>query len=135
MTMTDPVADMLTRIRNANLINRDSVKIPLSRLKQGIADALKREGFIKDYSVHKDDEEKKKDTLTVYLSYGPEGEKVIREIKRVSKPGMRVYRPADELKRVLNGFGAEIYTTNLGVLSDRECRSKHVGGEVLLMVR
>lgn len=134
MTMTDPIADMLTRIRNAILINRKSVDIPLSRLKKGIADALKREGFIESYSVV-EDEETKKGTLTVTLKYGPDGEKVISEIKRISKPGRRVYKAAGEIKKVLNGFGAGIYTTNLGVLSDRECRDKHVGGEVLLEVR
>lgn len=134
MTMTDPIADMLTRMRNAILIERRTVDIPLSRLKQGVADALKREGFIEDFSVT-GDEERKKGTLTVTLKYGPDGEKVITEIKRISKPGKRVYRGAKEIKKVLNGFGAEIYTTNLGVLSDRECRDKQVGGEVLLMVR
>lgn len=134
MTMTDPIADMLTRMRNAILIERRTVDIPLSRLKQGVADALKREGFIEDFSVA-EDEERKKGTLTVTLKYGADGEKVITEIKRISKPGKRVYRGAKEIKKVLNGFGAEIYTTNLGVLSDRECRDKQVGGEVLLMVR
>ena len=134
MTMTDPIADMLTRIRNAIQIERKTVDIPLSRLKAGIADALKREGFIRDFTVSAD-EENKKGTITVRLKYGPDKERVISEIKRVSKPGKRIYRAAKEIKKVLNGFGAEIYTTNLGVLSDRECRDKHVGGEVLLMVR
>lgn len=132
--MTDPIGDMLTRIRNANHLNQISVAIPLSRLKQGVADALKREGFIADYNVEKD-EAKQRGTLTVRLKYGPDGEKVINEIKRISKPSRRVYRSSKEVKKVLNGFGAEIYTTNQGVLSDRECREKQVGGEVLLMVK
>lgn len=134
MTMTDPIADMLTRIRNANNIDRTSVDIPYSRLKEGIAEALKREGFIEDFTVRLE-EDQKKGWLIVRLKYGPEGEKVITEIKRVSKPGRRLYRAADEVKKVLNGYGAEIYTTNLGILSDKECRSKNIGGEVLLLVR
>ena len=134
MTMTDPIADMLTRIRNANIISRTLVEMPISRMKTGIAEALKREGFIEDFSVAMD-EDGKKGTLSVQLKFGLEGEKVITEIKRVSKPGKRVYRSANEVVKVLNGFGAEIYTTNRGVLSDRECRSKKVGGEVLLFIR
>lgn len=134
MTMTDPIADMLTRIRNANRIGRDRVDIPVSRMKEGIAAALQREGFIADFSVAVDEVDKK-GTLTVRLKFGPDGEKVITEIKRVSKPSRRIYRSADQVKKVLNGFGSEIYTTNLGILSDRECRSKKVGGEVLLFVR
>ena len=108
--------------------------IPYSRLKAGVADALKREGFIEGFST-RFEEDGTKGWITVVLKYGPDGEKIITEIKRVSKPGRRIYRPADQIKKVLNGFGAEIYTTNQGVLSDRECRSKHVGGEVLLLVR
>jgi small subunit ribosomal protein S8 len=134
MTMTDPIADMLTRIRNANIISKTLVEMPISRMKTGIAEALKREGFIEDFSVTMD-EDGKRGTLSVQLKFGLEGEKVITEIKRVSKPGKRVYRSAKEVVKVLNGFGAEIYTTNKGVLSDRECRSKKVGGEVLLFVR
>jgi small subunit ribosomal protein S8 len=133
MTMTDPIGDMLTRIRNANGLARGSVEIPLSRMKEGVADALKREGFIKDYKVDRI-EEGKKGTLTVFLKYGPDGEKVINTIKRVSKPSRRIYRSSKEIAKVLNGFGAEIYTTNQGILSDRECRHKKVGGEVLLMI-
>ena len=133
MTMTDPIGDMLTRIRNANGLARGSVQIPLSRMKEGIADALKREGFMKDYKVEKT-EDGRKGTLTVFLKYGPDGEKVINTIKRISKPSRRIYRNSGEIVKVLNGFGAEIYTTNKGVLSDRECRQSKVGGEVLLMV-
>lgn len=134
MTMTDPIGDMLTRIRNANSLGRKCVDIPLSRIKEGIAEALKREGFIEGFSKTMD-EARKQGMLQVTLKYGPDGEKIINEIKRVSKPGRRIYRPVSEIKRVLNGFGAEIYTTNRGVLSDRECRTKQVGGEVLLVVR
>jgi small subunit ribosomal protein S8 len=133
MTMTDPIADMLTRMRNANLIGRPSVEIPFSRMKHGVAEALLREGFILGLSKNEDD--LKKPVLRVDLKYGPDGEKVITEIKRVSKPGRRIYRSLDEIKKVLNGFGAEIYTTNQGILTDRECRKNRVGGEVLLMVR
>lgn len=134
MTMTDPIADMLTRIRNAITINRNSVDIPYSRIKSSIADALKREGFIQDYVVTMDEGEQK-GNITVSLKYGPDGEKVISHIQRVSKPGRRIYRSVDQVTKVLNGFGAEIYTTNLGILSDRECREKKVGGEVILTVR
>lgn len=134
MTMTDPIGDMLTRIRNANRLGRKCVDIPLSRIKEGIAEALKREGFIEGFSKTMD-EARKQGMLQVTLKYGPDGEKIINEIKRVSTPGRRVYRPVSEIKRVLNGFGAEIYTTNRGILSDRECRTKQVGGEVLLIVR
>jgi len=134
MTMTDPIADMLTRIRNAITIKRTKVDIPVSKMKIGIAEALKREGFINDFEIamHEGD---KNETLTVELKYGPDDEKVISYIQRVSKPGKRIYKAANEIKRVLNGFGAEIYSTNQGILSDRECRSKNVGGEVLLNVR
>jgi small subunit ribosomal protein S8 len=133
MTMTDPIADMLTRIRNANLIGRKSVEMPFSKMKYAIGEALSREGFID--GVTQDAADPKKPTLKVFLKYGPEGEKVITEIKRISKPGRRVYRSLDQIQKVLNGFGAEIYTTNQGILTDRECRKGKVGGEVLLMVR
>jgi small subunit ribosomal protein S8 len=134
MTMTDPIGDMLTRIRNANILGKKSVAVPLSRIKKGIADALVREGFIERFSVELE-ESQKKGLITIDLKYGPDGEKVITEIKRVSKPGRRIYRSVDQIARVLNGFGSEIYTTNKGILSDRECRNEKVGGEVLLMVR
>jgi small subunit ribosomal protein S8 len=110
------------------------VDIPYSRLKEGISEALKREGFIEGFAT-RFEEEGKKGWLTIRLKYAPDGEPVITEIKRVSKPGRRVYRSATGIRKVLNGFGAEIYTTNVGVLSDQECRARKVGGEVLLMVR
>ncbi len=132
MTMTDPIADMLTRIRNGNTVNRKSVQVPASKLKSGVAAALKREGFISDFTVLPGHVQ---GNLEITLKYGPDGEKVINEIKRVSKPSCRVYRGAKEIKKVLNGFGAEIYSTTAGILSDRECREKKIGGEVLLMVK
>ncbi len=122
---------MLTRIRNALVVGHSKVAIPASRLKAGIADSLKREGFITDFTVKPDG---KQGTIEVTLKYGPDGEKVIQKIMRVSKPGCRVYKSASEIKKVLNGYGAELYTTTAGVLSDRECRAKKVGGEVLLRV-
>jgi len=131
--MTDPIGDMLTRIRNANNLKRASVGMPASKLKAAIAQALQREGFIKDFKVE-EEPGGKRSTLVVFLKYGPDGEKVISEIRRVSKPSCRLYRYAAEIQPVLNGFGSEIYTTNLGVLSDRECRQRNVGGEVLLRV-
>ncbi len=132
MTMTDPIADMLTRIRNGNTVNRKAVLVPASKLKAGIAAALKREGFIKDFTVVPGHVQ---GNIEITLKYGSDGEKVINEIKRVSKPSCRVYRGATEIKKVLNGFGAEIYSTTSGVLSDRECRDKKIGGEVLLTVK
>jgi len=132
MVMTDPVADMLTRVRNALRIERLEVSMPSSRLKVGVASVLKREGFVADYSVEKADAVRP--SLTVTLKYGPEGEKVINEIKRVSKPGRRVYCGAKELPRVLNGLGIVVVSTPKGVLSDREARKEHVGGEVLCTV-
>lgn len=132
MVMTDPVADMLTRVRNAVRIERSDVSMPSSRLKVGLASALKREGFVKDYSVEKTDAVQP--LLTVTLKYGPEGEKVINEIKRISKPGRRVYCGAKGLPRVLNGMGIAVVSTPKGVLSDREARREHVGGEILCTI-
>jgi len=131
MSMTDPIADMLTRIRNANRIKRRDVKIPLSRVKVGIAEALKREGYIRNYSV---ESEAHRGWLTVDLKYGPEGEFVINKIERTSKPGKRVYGKVPDLKPVLNGLGVAILSTSKGILSDREARKQKVGGEVLCTV-
>ena len=146
--MTDPIADMLTRIRNANAIERPAVEMPATRVKAGVAQVLKDEGFILDFQVgryaaddagHKtfepsDDYSKPKAVLRVYLKYGPEGEKVIRHIRRISKPGLRVYRRADQLKRVLDGLGIAIISTNKGVMSDRRAREQKLGGEVIANV-
>ena len=129
--MTDPIADMLTRIRNAHAVEREKVDIPASRLKAGIADVLKREGYITDFARYDDT---RQGMLRVYLKYGPRGEKVITGLKRVSKPGRRVYAKVAEIPMVRNGLGVAILTTPQGVLSDRECRKRRVGGEVLCAV-
>lgn len=126
--MTDPIADMLTRIRNAVRVERGQVECPVSKVKSGLADVLKREGYIWDWE-EVDTEPVKQ--LRVYLKYGPEGERVIRHIRRISKPGRRVYRGVSDLRPVLNGLGISIVSTSQGVMSDREARQKKVGGEVL----
>lgn len=131
MSMTDPIADLLTRIRNANAIKRAQVDIPASNIKRGIAEVLKREGFIRDYRLIEGDHQA---TLRVYLKYGPDGEFVINKINRVSKPGRRVYRGLKEVPKVLNGLGIAILSTSRGVLSDTEAREKGVGGEILAEV-
>ena len=129
--MTDPIADMLTRIRNANSIRRASLEMPASRLRVAIAQVLKDEGFIADYTVA---EAKPVSNLQVDLKYGQDGEHVIRAIDRVSKPGRRVYAGAEELKPVLGGQGIQVISTNKGVISDRKARELRVGGEVLCTV-
>ena len=129
--MTDPVADMLTRIRNANAIGRDQVSMPASRLRVSIAEVLKEEGFVASYTV---EEGKPSSTLTLELKYGIDGERVIRGIDRVSRPGCRVYRGVDELKPVLRGQGIHVVSTPKGVVSDRKARELRVGGEVLARV-
>ena len=126
--MTDPIADMLTRIRNAVRVERPQVEMPASKVKRGLADVLKREGFIWDWE---EVEAKPAHVLRLMLKYGPEGEKVIRHIQRVSKPGRRVYRRANGLRPVLNGLGISIISTSRGVISDREARQRNLGGEVL----
>ncbi len=129
--MTDPLADMLTRIRNAVRIEKTYVDIPLSNEKKGIVDVLKREGYIWDWEVV---EAKPVSILRVVLKYGPNGENVINTIKRVSKPGCRVYSSVSVLKPVLNGLGIRILSTNKGILSDREAKLKKVGGEVICQI-
>lgn len=130
--ITDPIADMLTRIRNANSISRSQVDVPHSRLKESIIKKLKQEGFIKNYEIV---EGSPRCTLRIYLKYGPDGEKVIREVRRVSKPGRRIYQGTKDLKsKVLNGLGIAILSTPKGVLTDSECREQKVGGEVLCAV-
>ncbi|MEZ6195998.1 MAG: 30S ribosomal protein S8 [Planctomycetota bacterium] len=132
MSMTDPIADMLTRIRNANAIRRRQVDVPLSKLKVGVADVLKRSGYIKDYRLL--DGAPKDRMIRLELKYGEDGELVINEIKRFSSPGRRVYRGVNELPQVLNGLGICILSTSQGVLSDAEARDKNTGGEVLATV-
>ena len=126
--MTDPIADMLTRIRNAVRVERTSVEMPLSKVKRGLAEVLKREGYIWDFEEVPSEPSRQ---LRLHLKYGPNGERVIRHIKRVSKPGRRIYRGADGLRPVLNGLGISIISTSRGVVSDREARQRHLGGEVL----
>jgi small subunit ribosomal protein S8 len=128
--MTDPLADMLTRIRNAVRIERPIVEMPLSKVKRGVAEVLKREGYIWDWR-EEDGEDKPGKQLFIDLKYGPNGERVIRHIKRVSKPGRRVYSRSTDLKPILNGLGISIISTSRGVISDREARQKKLGGEVL----
>ena len=129
--MTDPIADMLTRIRNGNAINRKFVSMPASRIKVGIAEALKSEGFITDYQVTAADPGS---VLKVQLKYGPDGEHVIRSIDRISKPGCRAYTGVDRMPRPLRGLGIYVLSTPRGVLSDRAARKENVGGEILCKV-
>ena len=131
MVMTDPIADMLTRIRNANMVRHEKLELPASNIKTQIADILKREGFIRDYEVIKDD---KQGVLRMFLKYGAEDERVITGLKRISKPGLRVYAKADELPRVLNGLGIAVVSTSKGILTDKEAREQAIGGEVLAYV-
>jgi small subunit ribosomal protein S8 len=146
--MTDPIADMLTRIRNGNRIERQVVDMPASKLKIAVAQVLKDEGFIRDYHIGmagRDEQghptwNEEKDLgkphvlLRVYLKYGPEGERVIRHIERSSKPGRRFYLRADQLRPILDGLGISIITTSKGVMSDRRARAQHLGGEVICKV-
>lgn len=126
--MTDPIADMLTRIRNAVRVERPNVDMPTSKVKRGLAEVLKREGYIWDW---KEVEAQPVSHLRIDLKYGPNGERVIRHLKRVSTPGRRVYSGAARLKPVLNGLGITIISTSRGVISDREARQRNLGGEVL----
>ncbi len=126
--MTDPIADMLTRIRNAVRVERPSVSMPVSKVKRGLAEVLKREGYIWDW---KEEPAEPVAQLRLVLKYGENGERVIRHIRRVSKPGRRVYSGATRLRPVLNGLGISIISTSHGVISDREARQKNLGGEVL----
>ncbi len=131
MNMTDPIADMLTRIRNALTQKHETVSMPASKEKKAIAKILKEEGFITDYAVVGDDVKKE---LTITLKYTEDGTKVITGLRRISKPGLRVYAGANELPRVLNGLGVAIISTSNGVLTDRDARKQHIGGEVLAYV-
>jgi small subunit ribosomal protein S8 len=146
--MTDTLADMLTRIRNANHIERPAVDMPANRLKVAVAQVLKDEGYILEYQVGRDvhhedgatafepatDLSKPKTLLRVYLKYGPEGERVIRRIDRASKPGRRLYRKNNQLRPVLDGLGISILSTSKGVMSDRRARAQRLGGELLCTV-
>ncbi|ADU28426.1 30S ribosomal protein S8 [Evansella cellulosilytica] len=131
MVMTDPIADMLTRIRNANTVRHNSLELPASKIKREVADILKREGFIRDYEYIEDN---KQGILRIFLKYSGTNERVITGLKRISKPGLRVYAKADQLPRVLGGLGIAIISSSNGVITDKEARQQQVGGEVLAYV-
>ena len=132
MTTSDPIADMLTRIRNANTAKHDTVDVPASKMKIAIADILVDEGYITKYDIIEDDNFK---TIRITLKYGADkNEKIITGLKRISKPGLRVYAGKDELPRVLGGLGIAILSTNQGIVTDKEARKLQVGGEVLAFV-
>ena len=131
MTMTDPIADMLTRIRNANVVKHETVDVPASNIKKEIVRILLEEGFVRGYDVIEDE---KQGIIRIQLKYGQAGERVIQGIKRISKPGMRVYADKHEVPRVLNGLGISIISTSKGILTDRQARKENVGGEVICYV-
>ena len=132
MTMSDPIADMLTRIRNANTAKHDTVDVPASKIKISIAEILKNEGYIADYDIAADGSFNK---IVIKLKYGADkNEKIINGLKRISKPGLRVYAGKDEIPKVLGGLGIAILSTNQGVITDKEARRLQVGGEVLAFV-
>jgi len=131
MTMTDPIADMLTRVRNANSAHHDTVSMPYSKLKKNIAEILQAEGYIASWQV---EEAEVGQTLTIDLKYGPNRERSIAGVRRVSKPGLRVYAKSTNLPRVLGGLGVAILSTSNGLLTDRQAHEKGVGGEVLAYV-
>lgn len=130
MMMTDPIADMLTRIRNAVQARHDVVEVPANKEKVAIAKILKEEGFITNYTVEGD----VKKVITITLKYGPNNEKVINGLRRISKPGLRAYAKVDSIPRVLNGLGIAIISTSHGLMTDKEAKAKHVGGEVIAYV-
>ena len=131
MHITDPIADMLTRVRNANSAKHESVEVPASNMKKAIAQILLEEGYIKNYQIIDDD---KQGMIKITLKYGENKQKVITGLKRVSKPGLRVYASRDELPRVLRGLGIAIISTSKGIMTDKKARSENVGGEVLAFV-
>jgi len=131
LVMTDPVADFLTRIRNANTVYHDTVEVPASRMKRAIAEILKEEGLIRDYEYVEDG---KQGILRVYLKYGPHKERVITGLKRISRPGLRVYARKDAIPRVLGGLGIAILSTSRGIVTDKKARKLGVGGEVICYV-
>ena len=131
MVVTDPIADMLTRIRNANAMRYKEVEVPASRIKLEIARILKEEGYISDVKIKKD---KVQDVMVLNLKYGEKKERVITGLKRISKPGLRVYAKVEELPRVLNGLGIAIISTSKGIMTDKEARKESLGGEVLAFI-
>jgi small subunit ribosomal protein S8 len=131
MVMTDPIADMLTRIRNANMVRHEKLEVPASKIKKEIAEILKSEGFVRDFELIEDN---KQGIIRIFLKYGSSNERVITGLKRISKPGLRVYAKSTEVPRVLNGLGIALVSTSNGVITDKEARAKQVGGEVLAYV-
>ncbi len=131
MTMTDPIADMLTRIRNANMVRHEKLELPASNIKKEIAEILKREGFVRDVEYIEDD---KQGIIRIFLKYGQNNERVITGLKRISKPGLRVYAKSEDVPKVLNGLGIALVSTSQGLVTDKEARAKKVGGEVLAYV-
>lgn len=129
--MTDPIADMLTRIRNANVVKHETVDVPASNMKKELSRILLEEGFIRGYDVIEDG---KQGIIRIQLKYGQTGERVISGLKRISKPGMRVYAAKDEVPKVLNGLGISIISTSKGILTDKQARKENVGGEVICYV-
>ncbi|AZN38415.1 MULTISPECIES: 30S ribosomal protein S8 [Paenibacillus] len=131
MVMSDPIADMLTRIRNANVVRHETVEMPASKVKKQIAEILKREGFIRDAEFIEDS---KQGIIRIFLKYGPNQERVITGLKRISKPGLRVYTKSTEVPRVLGGLGMAIISTSKGIMTDKEARQVKSGGEVVCYV-
>lgn len=131
MAMSDPIADMLTRIRNANQVRHESVEVPASKVKRAIVEILKREGFIRDAEYIEDN---KQGIIRIFLKYGPNNERVITGLKRISKPGLRVYTKAHEIPRVMGGLGIAIISTSKGIVTDKEARQLKIGGEVICYV-
>ena len=129
MVMTDPIADFLTRIRNANMVRHESFESPSSKIKENIAAILKEEGYIKDYEIIEDD---KQNVIRVFMKYTSDNQRVITNLKRISKPGLRVYAKSDQIPKVLNGLGTAL--TSEGVITDKAARAKNIGGEVLAYV-
>ena len=135
MVVTDAIADMLTRIRNANQMRYEEVRIPSSKMKAEIARILKEEGFVKDFKIEKSDENSSvQDTIVLTLKYTDKRERVITGLKRISKPGLRVYAKNDEVPKVLNGLGIAIISTSKGIMTDKEARKENIGGEVLAYI-
>ncbi|MFW3505478.1 30S ribosomal protein S8 [Aerococcus viridans] len=131
MVMTDPIADFLTRIRNANMVRHESFESPSSKIKENIAAILKEEGYIKDYEIIEDD---KQNVIRVFMKYTSDNQRVIANLKRISKPGLRVYAKSDQIPKVLNGLGTALVSTSEGVITDKAARAKNIGGEVLAYV-
>ncbi len=131
MVMTDPVADFLTRVRNGNMVMHETVEVPGSKLKLGIAGIMKEEGYIKDYEYIEDG---KQGIIRIYLKYGPNREKVITGLKRISKPGLRVYVKKDEIPKVLGGLGTAVVSTSQGLMTDKKARKNGLGGEVICYI-